>query len=356
MAFTDVLCPKLQESLVNIAGDNVGLLNRQPVGFLDALVSSENRQGFSAVPSGEGGRRRTVDVIYLIPDSPSDVTITQSGCEPGAVPNPNDNFCGATRKKEPIAKTVQVCYKACNVPMLLDTADLRKICYTSTDEFRANLIMSMMDALNQAINGQLITFMLQGFGALYGNPTPTGTGSPWSTSTTTFAGNGVNYRWGAELLREYERIGGRRRPIVVGSGDIGLYARILNIGCCNQEGIDLSRAAGEFLYFRDEVASTAAGWGNNHFGVFSPGSVQLLTYVENAGEFRNVGDHYSRDVITDPVTGLNIDANVIYDICENKWRFGICTWFDLFYLPLDMYPSGHNLEKVNGTFRGVTTP
>jgi hypothetical protein len=354
MAFTDVLCPRLQESLVNIAGENVGMLNRQPVGFLDALVSSENRQGFTAVPTSEGNRKRTVDLIFLIPDSPADVQISQN-CEEPVSGNPNENFCGATRKKEPERQTVQICFRACSTPRVLSVVDMRRICYTSTDEYRANMVMSMMDAINQAVNTQIITKMLGLFGGLFGNPAPTGT-TPWSTATPTFvAGGGVNYRWGAELLRAYEQIGGRRRPLLVGGGDIGLFARILNLGCCNQVGIDLSRASGEFLYFRDEVASTAAGWGVNAFGIFSPGAAQFLSYNENAGDLRNVGDNYARDVITDPITGLSLDANSIYDVCANEYRFNLCIWFDVFALPLTMYPGGHNLQGVNGTFRGITT-
>jgi hypothetical protein len=359
MAFTDVLCPKLQESLTNIAGDNVGLLNRQPVGFLDMLVSPENTSGFTAVPTGDGGRRRTVDIIYMQPDGPGSVTITESYDGANFTPNPNDDFCDARTKKEPIVHTQIVRYKACATPLLLDTADMRRICYESTDQFRATLIMSQMDELNRAINGHIQAIMATKFGALAGTPTQT---SPTAPYTPTIAPNpiytgpppGANYIHMAEVLQQYERIGGRRRPLVVGAGNIGLYARILNVGCCNQEGIDLSRASGEFLYFRDEQvnapASPTGGWGVNNYGVFSPGSVQLLTFTDNAGEFRNVSDTFAHDTITDPVTGLTFDFNLLYKPCERVYSMGLCIWFDLFTLPLNMYPAGHALEKVNGTF------
>jgi flagellar basal body rod protein FlgG len=67
MAFTQGLCQKLQTDLNNVAGMNAPALKRDRVGYLDALVSEENRMGFEAIPVPTNGKYRAVQVNYAEP-------------------------------------------------------------------------------------------------------------------------------------------------------------------------------------------------------------------------------------------------------------------------------------------------
>lgn len=443
MAYLDLVCPKIQQSLVEVGKENAGMLHRDPVGFLDMLSSQENKAGYGQVRVDEGdGRRKMVEMHYFIPmgesgtftgqtwnnaagwnfgpagpqngpdanyqspdynntgdwtgpdgdNGPWDPSLSSGAPNPGTVPTNFNDVCAATTEIQPVARRIQVRYTLYGETRLISKANLQQICFASSDEIRAQVIMSQMNAMNIRLNKALQYLMSSQFGNVVpvdGTQSPT-IGVPASLITTNvpssvalnvdalLSGTSPNFFGMAQVLEAYELTGGRRKPLVVGSGDLGLYTRIVGLGCCNDDGIDLSRVNGEILFFRDKYVNRQAGgsalgqggganpganlggWANTTasaaeqrrtFGVFSPGAVQLLTWNENVGEFKHIGDQFVHDTIVDPISGIEYDFDLVYDPCHKQFQMGLKLHFDLFVLPPNMYPLGSDMEGVNGTFR-----
>jgi hypothetical protein len=123
-------------------------------------------------------------------------------------------------------------------------------------------------------------------------------------------------------------------------------------GCCNDGGIDLSVANGEAYFFRDKDANTILG--ANQFAVMSPGVMHLLQWKANSGIFMETGDTFAHTRIMDPITGLEYDVDIVYDPCIKQWTWAVGMHFSFFIMP-DQWPTGSDMEGVNGTLRFTAT-
>jgi hypothetical protein len=77
------------------------------------------------------------------------------------------------------------------------------------------------------------------------------------------------------------------RPQVVGSGiSLGMFmAQAQLVGGINSSGFNYKMASGMFDYYHDLDFPTgiSGGGGANNFGIFEPGSVQLVQYLQYTG-------------------------------------------------------------------------
>ena len=66
MAYTEGLCPQIQQAAVNVFGANIPALKRRRLGFLESTMSSYNRDGFQVIQldGGKPGKIRTVQIVY----------------------------------------------------------------------------------------------------------------------------------------------------------------------------------------------------------------------------------------------------------------------------------------------------
>jgi hypothetical protein len=89
----------------------------------------------------------------------------------------------------------------------------------------------------------------------------------------------------------------------------------------NAGGIDLAKVddMNPYTYY-DRHFDTILG--ANGFLQMAPGSVQLVTYNENAGPYKSeVTDLYSNGTVTLPSSGLTIDWDWRYDYECKSWKF-----------------------------------
>lgn len=356
MPFTEALCPKFQEALIEVAKGNTGYVTRSKTGFLDSLVSRENKQNFSQITldAGNGGTR-VVELTFIQPSLPSAVVTTkQDVCAAGAEVPPFAQIINPT--------SLQQLYTPAKT---LYDAEVAKICFNSTAEYKANMIMAEINALNIRLDQALLSWLHTPpapalasplLGQIYdgitlGNvettPLPvTLIGSTPGTPQPLYA------NWANFVRRQFRRIRQDGRPIVVGAGDFGIesYAELLNVACCNSEGIDASKAGNQMAYFYDLDADNFLALGGgpspNYFVAYSPGALQLITYYEYGGVRNKRLPDAEMDVITDPFTGITYDFKAVYDKCTEAWTMSLGIRYMLWGLPINMYQLGDPMEGV----------
>lgn len=349
MPFTVGLCAKIQETLVKIAGtENTGYTSRQPVGFLDAIVSPYNREGFTQInPNNGNGGKRPVEVQYIKPllataivDTPADV-------------------CAGALEMEPFVKILNPeDFEYFGTPgMKLSYNEVMKLCGTDNDaeNYRSRMIMGMINGLNTRINQYLLTTQNVNWGNFYG------TGSSVAIAAPIIAAADGSIRvpgWVASVSASLNSIRITRPPLIVGGGLVYQYAMMAQWGCCNNAGINLAAATQNLYYFNDIESSTAPYWGANVFGAFSPGAMQLVTYNANNQVTNQESDTFVFGNVIDPVTGLNYDFKLIFDPCDGvngTWRFSMGVEVNLWHLPPDMYAATDPMFGANGTLRFTAT-
>jgi hypothetical protein len=136
------------------------------------------------------------------------------------------------------------------------------------------------------------------------------------------------------------------------------YARLMEAGCCSQEGLDLleiMRLYGKAVDYDYHVHQT---FGTNAAFAIQLGALQLLTLNHNGGQLatelpwitvtgQTGGNIYWEGIVNSPWTGLPYDVTVKYDC--GKVHMIVESNVQVIGMPVDMYPVGHRMEGV--TFR-----
>lgn len=329
------LCNTVQQNLNALARNNYPAFKRRQVGLLDAVRSPQNTSGFSQRYNTDGGdgKKKTVVIEWAQPVPVSTtVTTEQSVCEGGT--------------EEPrFLDTVELTAFAGTRVMLFTEAELRAYC-EQPSEVQTMRIAQHMSGLFEKIDQIGVTKFSAGAGGFIGGPDP---GRALSVlhydadGQTTVAKPDGEVR----LLEDMANMGVTGRPIVVGAGNISEYARLANIGCCNDFGQNIQQLSGSYDFFRDrEVDRIMAG--DNNVLVFAPGAVQMATYNKYRGEFRKiVPDLFAHTTIVDPVTGIELDMKWKYDDCDELWRLHIFLNFDFFLLPDTLFKDADEYDGIN---------
>lgn len=337
--FTQGLCEKIQTSLINILGSNAPQNKRTQVGFLQAVMSPQNTAGVEKIPVDPGnGKFKQVRVKYIQRGISTDITTVKPA------------GCATDLEKEPFEQTVEITRYLGTKGLKFSEKEMRKLC-EADDEYRAQVINAEIDPLIVELNKAMITLQNANFGLF--NPDI----SPLLFKDVPLLVNATKaaYYYGEALIMEdIENIdSGAVRPLVVGSGILGIYARMTGIGCCNDLGQDLSQG-GNMDFFRDRFVPTILG--SEHFILLIPGYVQLLTWNEYVGDYAKENDVFSHGTIVDPLTGLQLDMKWHYNDCDDFYfvQFGI-NW-DMWWLPANAFNAADELAGVNYTlhYRATT--
>lgn len=333
MAFTQGICEKVQDSLVQMFKQNAPSLKRSRTGFLDALESSVNMAGVSKVQLDLNNGKVRQAKIKFIQRATDDETVT-------------DPFnCIDDVVREPFEQIVSITHFVRTPGLAFNEADMRLLC-ESGQEYMAGVINAEINALMVALDKQLITLQSAGFGVI----PPTGSNAAKTYNMLQGANALPIFKGESDLMEDSENMESGSKPIVVGAGNLAAYVRQVGIGCCNDGGIDLSKA-GNINFFRDQNVNTILG--NNHFIWMVPGYTHLLTWNENKGEFAKDTDTFSHGTIVDPVTGIEIDKNWKYDDCARKYILQMGIHFELYKLPANSFKATDPLAGVNFSAHGI---
>ena len=329
--FTTGICLAIQDALTNILASKSPSLKRTQVGYLQALVSPQNTAGVTQVPIPLNGKKRQVRITYIQRGTSSDVAHTEAAnCNVEVFPEPKDETIDVT-------KFIRTKWFGFN------QEDMRLLC-ESGDEYRAQVMNSKIDILMVELDKALIALQAANFGAF--NPVNYGTYK--NVEMLNSAGNAINYLGEAKIREDFQNLDSTDKPIVIGSGNLSLYASMAQIGCCNDLGQDLSQA-GNLDFFRDRFVDQILG--ANHFIGLVPGYVQLLTWNKYVGEyFVDNNPIFSQGTVVDPFTGIQVDMKWVYDYdCNEQYKVRFFLNYDLWFIPTDSFASGDELEGVNFT-------
>lgn len=209
-----------------------------------------------------------------------------------------------------------------------------------------------LNTLIMGINMDLITAMTTKVGKWKGGDTSknfsmytTATGAP------VFAGFNV-------MRQELAKTGFAGRPIVVGGGNFDLASGALQYGCCNDSGIDFGKMASNagFQYYRDYNVDGADGFNTaNQFLAFMPGTMQLVTFNENKGNFGKIGLKDRGLIALPSLPGVMADMSIKPDDCNNTYTLKVWLNYDLYASPTNLFQATDPLYGVNGVFKAVAT-
>lgn len=335
-------CNTVQQGLNQLAGDNYPALKREQNGFLSAVNSETNRSGFSQkyIEDDGAGKQKQVLIEWIQP-VPVDETVSSE-----------QDVCDTGTEAAKLRDVVTLTGFASSRVIEFSEAQLRKYCEAPSEHI-AMVVSAHMSGLFRKINQTLITKYLAQVGGFIG-------GVAAGRNLELLHYDGVSEAAkpdGEVLLMEDMADLGVSRPIVVGSGIVSRYAKLADIGCCNDYGQDIAQLQAAWDFYRDRDVDIQAGTSENIIA-FSPGAVQMTTYNKYRGEFKKfVNDSYAHTTIVDPVEGLEIDMKMKYDDCTEKYRMAYFLNFDLHALPLTLFKDTDERDGVNYSFlyKGVRT-
>ncbi len=330
--FTQGICVAVQESLLGLLGSKSPQLKRSQVGYLQALVSSQNTSGVTIVPVDPGnGKKKTVRITYIQRGVSSDIVHTDAAnCDPQVFPEPLETT-------QDVTKFIATKWFGFNVE------DMRLLCEPDS-EYRATVMSSKIDILMVELDKKLIALQSSNFGAF--NPVIY-TGFK-DVSLLNSAGSAVNYIGEANIEADFQALDSTDKPMVIGAGKLNLYAKMAKIGCCNDSGQDLSQA-GNMDFFYDRYVDGILG--ANHFIGLVPGYVQLLTWNKYVGAYLVDNDPiYAQGTVTDPLTGITLDMKWVYDYdCAEQYKVRFSLHYDMWFIPTNSFASSDELSGVNFT-------
>lgn len=308
MAYTQGLCSALQANINEVAGTNAPAMARQKVGMIDALMSDVNRMGFTADIVPTNGKFRAVQINWIGQACDNDVnTDCTSDCVNDVTPAPS--------------QTLITDFNCAKYKMGFDESDMRKLCEADSVWVAQN-IMRAMNAINVSVDKALLALANTNAGVTsQGN-------SSLSLPLYTSSGAPNPLAW-AQIKAEMDAQGATGSPLIVGGGSMDIYARAMQIACCNTNfGVDLSRASGDGYFYNDTFAPATL----NGSLAFAPGAAQLITWNKYLGDYAKRNDNFEHGTIVDPFTGLTYDLKTSYDDCAEKWFVELAlnwAWFQV---------------------------
>lgn len=338
ITFTQGICEKVQTSLVEIFGNNAPNLKRTQVGYLQALTSPQNTAGMTILPIDPGtGKKKQVRVKYSQRGTESDITTSKPAS------------CATELEKEPFEETVDISNYIGTKGLKFSESEMRKLCGPDS-AWMAEVINNEMDALAVKLNKYLITNQSSNFGAF--NPNVVGAKT---VNLLYGAQNAANYIGEATIMEDIEALDSSAKPLVIGSGKLGLYSRMTGIGCCNTLGQDISQA-GNMDFFRDRFVGNILGNADDFIALL-PGHVQLLTWNEYVGSYAKENQTFSHGTITDPFTGMVYDMKWHYNDCDDYYFVQLGVNWDQYFMPSNAFSAYDELVGMNGSlhYRAAVT-
>lgn len=331
MAFTEGICEKVQQSLNETASDKPSL-KRTVTGYLDAIQSDLNTSGITKVAIDPGtGKKKTVRLKYIKrhADESDIITTKKTDCSTDVEPTPFD-------------EDVDITEYIGTPGIKFDRAQMRKLCEPDST-YMQEQINAHINTLVVSLNKKLITAQATNFGKFLG-------GDTYKVVTLLKNGGAPYFKGEADIMEAFADVDWTGKPIVIGDGNLAQYVRQTSIGCCNNDGVDLSQA-GNMAYFRDRFVQGIVG--DNTFIGMVPGMVQLLTWNEYVGSYAAEEGTFSHGTIIDPMTGLKLDMRWHFNDCDDTFSVNLGLWYKLHFLPTDAFDSADDLYGYNGTLKFV---
>lgn len=343
------ICREIQTQLEEHSINPLGVRSR--TGMINALLSAENRAGFSNISYQPEPGKNAVSVWmdFWQRDDGSNISETEL-----------EDYCStepAVTKKRAIYTISDHIYDGFDVSL----AEMRAFCEQDVSDNVTNGILSKLNSLVNRIEYNLNVQARLGAGkyvdgSIYKDFRFLSTNSDY----VTFPANGES-----ALLGEFWEMGslmGNQTPIVVGGRKLEDYAKVLGQSCCNAQGVDysISSFGDTYKYASQRINSAFSGTGaNDPFIAFLPGAMHLAEAPRNAGPdnvYEELGSNglpsIVRGTLVDPMTGLTFDLSITRVECPDiKWHVKISKMYGLWIYPL-AFGTSDPLAEVNFVVTG----
>lgn len=330
--FTEGLCEKVQQSLINTVSDAPSL-KRTQIGYTQALTSQANTSGVEKVQVDQGnGKKRTVRLKYI-----------QRAGDETEIQEADITDCSTEVERTPLDQDVDLTAFLRSPGLKFRESEMRKLC-ESDASYMQTVINGELDLFFKVLNKKLLALQASGFGTFNG-------GDDYKSVVLLKGNNGApNFKGEADIMEYFEDLDTMGRPIVVGGGNLSQYVRQVGIGCCNADGINLAQA-GNLDFYKDRFVESILG--ANAFIGLVPGMVQLLTWNKYKGEYAKESKTFSHGTIVDPVTGIEVDMKWHYDDCADFYSLFFGVTYGLHFIPDDSFKAADELFGYNGSLKFV---
>jgi len=336
-------CPVFQRALVDYFR-TCPTTRRPQTPTLIWSNSPENKSGIQTLIQPIAGKKFTARLVYTQPVASSEVTAVES-C---------DKVCEATTSQgDTYADYTIECTDGLRLERQVTISDWNESC-KGNNEIIMETLMNMLDGLIPAVAEKQAEELNPLIGGWSADVDPT-----WLT-VDDFLEVETKYSTGTNNPQWFERVNAAKTitgfcgpTLITGGVDLWSAWRLLNVGCCTNDGIDalaLLQQYGEAVVFDRYIANE---FGSNVSLMLQSQSIQLLSAVFNTAPLQ-LGSMVDLDmtyrngwmgVIMDPVTGIPVDLNIKEDCGVVHIVMTVTT--KTVGLPNDLYPSGHPMEGVN---------
>lgn len=284
----------------------------------------------------EAGKLRQVKITYFPILSYSD-----PGC--------NANLCNSQTVFAPKQVVYNITQCTATAALQLSKNDVRFIDgYHSFSEIAMNGIASLLPQWRQLFALDIVTLLAANMGIhLDGNTTH----QVQPSMSTTGQVNPVGL---FDIEREFLTGGLTKAPYIIGGVDVYNWQRSTQIGAPNLQGQDIGKLNNDRMYYDDDMLNTVLGDTSHggHIIALDPAVLKYIGFSENAGMFttnmtspeqlENLyfegNDSFIDGVFMDPITGVMLDFNAVFDRCagtDNRgaWKLQLQHKWDIFFLP-----------------------
>lgn len=361
-------CPALLRSIDDIAEGNAPGRKLHIAGFLSALFCCQNSTVSPVNDQFEGAHYRPLTVKYTRRPTIADVQ-DEDNCDVNRIPSYSEWTLPNLNHKQSsfflADNTIQqYCVEASRTQAAgQPPTQLMQEIYDRIIE-TANIVM-------KAINQDLVTEMATQFGENVVTGSDNGRVINIARDPGVILDNGY-----VALLRDIQENEICGEPCLIGGGLWSSWNYAQALACCNQAGIDLSRAGLPKLFFDKDTQNI---WGQNSAALLAPGSVKFIGRNKYQGSFSGARGTSFFSVLPLPVNefGCNLDqclADLMFDMqvkyidcpttievngqqqtVNRGWQVIISKEYALWVQPTNAYADADELAGTNGTLKYFLT-
>lgn len=358
-------CPALLLDINDVAGNNAPDRRLQIAGFLSMLFCCQDSMSSPLQVGTQGGHKRTVTVKYRPRPLPSAVQ-SEDDCDVNIIPAYLEwTIPALTHKQITFFLEDDLVRQYC-----IDASAMKELGRTSVMNEVYGLVISNANALMKAINQDLVAKQATQFGV---NVSTNDDGGSIININNT-PGTSFNLSNGIiQMMRDIQENEICGQPCIVGGGLFAAYNQAQALLCCNQAGLDMSKAGLPRFFFDKDTQSI---WGANTVGLFAPGSSKFLPFDKYVGPawsglkggsfFTNIGfpvNEFGCN-LDQCLNDLRIDVQLKYIDCPQNvdidgvstpvgrgWLVILSKEYALWTQPDNGFQVGDSLAGTNGTLK-----
>lgn len=346
-ASTVGFCTEIVQSMAQVSSQNTPELLFKRVGALEWILSPLNRpeQPVTIIADAMDNNVATARIVYR-----------QRGTKDEVMTDRSAVTCAGTERL--LKKcTFDIEQWAGTPERKITTERFRQLCAGGSpmEGFMMQEVFADLNAIREHINEALLTELSTTCVGVNVNNLVSDTPSANAKTVTLLDADGNPIVYGINQIAEDMDLNQVSGPFgLIGQGNLSMFSRQAQWGCCNDGGLDLGLASqwiqNNMAFYMDASANSILG--DNNFLVLAPGVAQMPTFNEYRGvNVIEYNDLYAKMRVPDPILpGLEYDFRVKYDICDESWTFNASVHYDFWCWCADVFQSTDELSGMTGVF------